>query len=113
MIGIRKFLERLSQYCFNNHFSPDIGTPSNNIPPLDEVDDGDTFSTFRALHFPSCISASVAARTIPDLTEYSASSVYIESHHISKREEVRDGGRYNSITIFYCSGRLPLVFQGL
>ena len=44
-IGIRELLEQLAQYCFNNPFSPDSGTPERNIPALDEVDDGDTVST--------------------------------------------------------------------
>ena len=51
LIGIGEFLERLAQYYFNNNFSYYIRTPANNIPPLDEVDDGDTVSTCRALHF--------------------------------------------------------------
>ena len=45
LIGIREFSDQLSQYCFNNNVSTDIGTPAKNIPPLDEVDDGDTVST--------------------------------------------------------------------
>ena len=32
-IGIREFLERLAQDCFNNPFSPDSGTPAKNTPP--------------------------------------------------------------------------------
>ena len=51
LIGIRELSERIAQDCFNNHFSPDSGTPAKNIPPLDEVDDGDTVSTCHALHF--------------------------------------------------------------
>ena len=47
LIGIREFSERLAQDCFNNNFSSDSGTPANNIPPLDEVDDKDTVSTCR------------------------------------------------------------------
>ena len=39
-IGIRELLERLAQGCFNNMFSPETRTLENNIPPLDEVDDG-------------------------------------------------------------------------
>ena len=53
LIGIREFSERLSQDCFNNPFSTDRGTLANNIPPLNEVDDGDAVSTFRELHFSS------------------------------------------------------------
>ena len=51
LIGIREFSKGLAQDFFNNPFSPDRGTPENNISPLDEVDDGDTVSTCRALHF--------------------------------------------------------------
>ena len=35
LIGIREFLERLAQDCFNNKFSPDRGTPAKKITPLD------------------------------------------------------------------------------
>ena len=52
LIGIRELSERLAQYCFNNKFSYDRGTPAKNIPPLDEVDGGGTVSTCRALDFP-------------------------------------------------------------
>ena len=45
LIGIREFSEQLAQDCFNNNFSPDRGTPAKNIPPLDEVDNGDKVST--------------------------------------------------------------------
>ena len=31
LIGIREFLERLAQDCFNNNFSYDSGTPENNM----------------------------------------------------------------------------------
>ena len=71
-IGIRELSEQLAQYFFNNPFSHDSGNPANNIIPLDEFDDGDTVSTCRALHFSSCISPSAAARTISDITLYSA-----------------------------------------
>ena len=53
LIGIREFSGRLAQYCFNNTFSPDRGNLEKNIPTLDEIDDRDTFSTCRALHFSS------------------------------------------------------------
>ena len=64
LIGIRAFSERLSQDCFNNKLSSDIGNPEKNIPPLDEVDDEDIVSTFRTLQFSSCISPSTAVSTI-------------------------------------------------
>ena len=73
LIGIRELLEQLAQDCFNNTFSPDIGTPENNIHPLDEVDNGDTVSTCRALNFSRCISPSVAVSTISGMTLNSAS----------------------------------------
>ena len=104
LIGIREFSEQLAQYCFNNTFSPETGIPENNTPPFDEVDDVDTVYTCCALHFSCCISPSTAARTISDITQYSASSISIESQHISKREEARYGGRYDKITRGYCSG---------
>ena len=89
LIGIREFSERLAQDFFNNPFSPDIGTPEKNIPPLDEVDYGDTVSTCCALTFFSCISPSAAVRTISDMTLNSASSISIGYQHISKKEEAK------------------------
>ena len=106
LTGIREFLERLAQDCFNNIFSPDRGTPANNIPPLDEVNDGDTVSTCRALHFSSCIYPSAAVSTISEMTLNSASSICIGSHHISEKEEAKQGGRYNRLTRGYCKGTL-------
>ena len=85
LIGIREFSERLVQYCFNNNFSPDRGTPVNNIPPLDEVDDGDTVSTCRSLQFSSCITPSAAVSTISDMTLNSASTISIGSEHIAEK----------------------------
>ena len=89
MIGIREFLEKLAQDSFNNHFSPDSGTPTKNIPPLDEVDDGDTVSTCCALHFSSFTSPSAAVSTISDMTLNSASTVSIGSEHIAEKEEAK------------------------
>ena len=107
-IGIRELLERLAQDCFNNPFLPDSGTPENNIPPLDEVDGGDTVSTCRALHFSGFISPSASVNTISEITLNSALSISIGSQHISKREEAREVGRYSRLTREYCSGRLPI-----
>ena len=105
-IVIRELLQRLAQYCFNNPFSPDRGTPANNIPPLDEVDDGDTVYTCRALHFSSCIYPSALVRTIYDMTLNSASSISLEYRNISKKEESKEGGRYNRLARGYCSWKL-------
>ena len=107
LIGIRELSEQLLQYCFNNTFSPDSGTPENNSSPLDELDDGDTVSTCCALHFTSCISPSAAASNISNITQYSASSISIGSQNISEREESREGEIYNTLTSGYCLGRLP------
>ena len=87
LIGIREFLEQLAQYCFNNNFSPDRGTPENNTPPLDEADDGETVSTCRALNFSSFISPSASVRTISGTTLNSASTISIGSQHIYEKEE--------------------------
>ena len=107
IIGIREFSERLAQDFFNNKFSPDIGTPAKNIPPIDEVYDGDTVSTCRALQFSSCISLSTAVSTISDMTLNSASTIYIGSEHIAEKEEAKLGGRYNMLSRGYFSGNLP------
>ena len=100
-------MERRALNCFKNPFSNDTGTPENNILPLDEVNNGETFSTFRSLHFSSCISPSAAASTISNITLKSASSISIGSQHTAEREEARERGRYNKLTRVYCSGRLP------
>ena len=91
LIGIREFSERLAQDFFNDNFSYYIGTPEKNTPPLDEVDDEDTVSTFRSLQFSTSISPSAAVSTILDLPQSSAS-------HFSEKEEVKLGGRYNRLT---------------
>ena len=51
LVGIREFLEILARDCFNNALSNDTGTPEKNIPPLDEVYEGETVSTCCELHF--------------------------------------------------------------
>ena len=106
LVGIRELLERISQDFFNNKLSSDIGTPANNIPPLDEVDDGDTLSNCRALQFSSCISPSAAVGTISDMTQNSASTISIQSEHISEKVESKQGGRYNRLSRGYFSGKL-------
>ena len=67
-------------------FSTDIGIPAKNIPNLDEVDEGDKFSTYRAIQFSSFMSLSVFFITNYDINQYSASSISIGSHHADKRE---------------------------
>ena len=59
------------------------GPPADNIPQLDEVNDEDTVSTCRALHFYCRISPSAAVSTISDMNLNSASSISIGSQHIS------------------------------
>ena len=56
-----------------------------NIPPLDEVDDGDTVSTCRVIKFHICISPSASVRTISDMTLNSASTISIGSEHIAEK----------------------------
>ena len=63
-IGTREFSERLALDCFNNTFSADTETPEKNIPPIDEVDDGETVYTCRALNFYSSTSISTEVRNI-------------------------------------------------
>ena len=99
-IRIREFSEKFNQDYFNNNFSSDRGTPENNIPPLDEVDDEDTVSTFRSLQFSTSIYPSAAVSTISDLTQNSAS-------RFSEKQKANLGGRYNRLTRGYCSRKLP------
>ena len=72
-------------YGFNYDFSPDRGNPAKNITPLDEVDDGYTVSTCRALQFYSCIYPSAAVSTISGMNLNSAPTISIVSEHIAKR----------------------------
>ena len=85
LIGIKEFSERIAHDLFNNPFSTDRGTPAKKTPPLDEVDDGDTVSTCRAIHFSSCISLSTAVSTIYDMTLNSASSISIGYQNITEK----------------------------
>ena len=98
-------MERLALDLFNNPISTDTGTLAKNTPPLDEVVKGETVPTFRALHFSSSISPSVASRTISDITLNIASSISytlvtstIGSQNTAVREEYGEGGRYNRLT---------------
>ena len=75
LIGIRELSEQLALYCFNNTFSTDTGTLAKNIPLLDKVVEGDTFSNFYAIHFSSYISSYTKFRNISDITINSASSI--------------------------------------
>ena len=57
--------------------------------------------------FLVCIYPSAAVSTILDMTLNSASTISIGSQHIAEKEEAKQGGRYNSLTRGYCSGKLP------
>ena len=92
IIGIRELLERLALDCFNNSFSTDTPPPEKNTPPLDEVDEGETVSTFREIKFSSSIYPSTEVRNISNITlnnassiSYSSATFTIESHHTAER----------------------------
>ena len=89
MIGIRELSKRLAQDCFNNTFLTDTGTPSKNIPHLDEVDGGEMVSTCHALNFSSSISPSIEVSTLSDITLNSTTLVTfnIGSQHTAEKEE--------------------------
>ena len=82
-------MERLAQDCFNHKFLPDRGTPTKNMPPIDEFDDGDTVSTCHELQISSCIYPSAAVRNISDMTLNSDSTISIGYDHIVKKEEAK------------------------
>ena len=79
LIGIREFIEQLAIYCFNHTIPTDNTTWKNNIPPHDEVNEGETVSICHALHLPSSISTSAVAITIFDITLNSVSSISYNS----------------------------------
>ena len=113
LIGIREFLERLAFNCFNNTFSTDTGIPEKNIPLLDEIDDGETVSTCRSIHFSSTVYHSTHISTMSDLTlnsaSYSASTLTVYtlgSHNSSEKEVSKEGLRYTGTVRGYCNGRL-------
>ena len=85
LISIRELSQQLSRDFFKNPFLPYRGTPAKNTPPLDDVDYGDIVSTFRALHFSSCIFPFAAVITISDMTLNSDSLISIGSHNIYKK----------------------------
>ena len=81
---------------FKSPFSTDTGTLENNIPTLDEVDEGHKFSTLRALHFSSSVSPSKEFSTITDTTlnsdsllAYTLVTSTIGYQHTSEKEEAR------------------------
>ena len=93
LIGIREFSEQLALDFFKNNFSTDTGTPAKNITPLDEVDEGEKFSTFRSLHFYIYAYPSKSVRTISYIALNSDSSLActsvtytIEYHHTFVKE---------------------------
>ena len=107
-------MKRLALDCFNNILQLILGIRKENIPLLDEVDDGETVSTCRALHFSSSASLSTEVSTISELTLNSALSSAstlvastIEYQHTALKEGAREGGRYNRTARGYCQGRLP------
>ena len=106
LVGIRELLEQLALDYFNNPFSTDTGTPANNMLPVDEADEVEKGSTFRALPFSRCISPSAAARASSKITINSASSISCTlltsitgSQNSPKRVETKEGGRYTRLTI--------------
>ena len=112
MIGIRTLLEQIALDCFNNPFLTDAGTPENNIPPLDELDEGETVYIFCSLYFFSSSSTYVAARTMYDITlnsslsiSYTSVTSTIGSQYTAEREEARERGIYNRLDRGYCSRR--------
>ena len=92
LIGIREFSERLTLVLFKNHFSIDTGILEKNTPPLDEVDEGYTFSTCCELNFSSSGYSSTDVSTISDITLNRSSSLAytlvtstIGSHHTAEK----------------------------
>ena len=68
LIGIRELLGLLALDLFNSNFSTDTGTTKKNIPPLDELDDGEIVSTCQALHISSYDSRYTEVSTIYYIT---------------------------------------------
>ena len=96
LINIREFLEQIALGCFNNPFSTHNGTPEKNIPPLDDVNEVQTSSTFRALSCSSSASPSTDVRTISDIAlkstslfAYTLVTSTIRSQNNAEKEEAR------------------------
>ena len=78
IIGIRDSLEPIALDCLNNTFSTYTGTPENNIPLLDEVDELETVSNYCALHFSSSCNPSTETSSNSDINlKYSSSLSYM------------------------------------
>ena len=95
-------MERLALDYFDNPFSTDTGTPENNIPPIDEADEGEIVSTCHILHFYSRDSPSAGVRTISNITINSDSALAynlvtstIGYQHNAEKEEAIEGDIYN------------------
>ena len=89
------------------------GNPKNNIPSLDEVDDGKKVSNFQAHYFSSSASRSTEVSTIFGLTLNTASlsaptfvDPAIGSQHAAEKEVAKEGGRYNMNYRGKCNRRL-------
>ena len=72
-IGIRELCDLIFFNCLSIPFSYDTVTSENNIPLLDDVDDGEKVSTFRAIHFSSYSSCYTEVSIISEITINSAS----------------------------------------
>ena len=90
-IGIRKFSERIAVDCLGNNFTTDTGTPENNIPSLDDIDNEVTVYTCWRLNYSSSSPRNSEIRMIPDIMIATAPTTDIGCTD-SKAVELEGGG---------------------
>ena len=94
-INIRKFSEQISIDCFNNNFTKDTGTPENNIPSLDYIDNKGTVYNCRRIGYSSSSPHNSEISTILDITIATAPNTDIG--HTDSNEVELEGERYNMV----------------
>ena len=64
----KRIIGKISLDFFNNPFSSESGTPANNIPLRDGLNDKEPSATHCRINFPNCLSNYTQGRNIYDLT---------------------------------------------
>ena len=82
-IDIRELSERIAADCFNNTFTTDTGTLSNNIPSLGDIDNKVTVSTYQSLNYSSSYPRNSEISEISDITITTDPTTFI-GHMASK-----------------------------
>ena len=90
-IDIRELSEQIAVDCFSSTFTTDTGTPENNIPSLDDIDNEGTVCNFWRINYSSSSPLNLDIITISYITIATASTTAI-GHTASKEVELERGG---------------------